>query len=396
MPFSSRISAELEDNALARAVAARRAAGLPVQDLTLSNPTQAGLEYPAEEMAAALAAGARANYAPEPRGLLTAREAIAELYRGRGPDAVNPARLHLTASTSEAYGFLFKLLGEPGAEVLAPRPSYPLIEHLAALEGWKTNSYPLKYETDGWRMDFAALAAAITPATRALVVIHPHNPTGWMVRSPDAHFLLETCEKHNIALIADEVFLDYATDAHKPRAQSFAAHQVSAPTFTLGGISKSCGLPQMKLAWIHSGGPEKLADAAQARLDFIADAYLSVSTPVQAALPGLLRCGEKIRAQIQKRLAENYAMLATLDWPEGFAVLPYQAGWCALLRRPTAPNEEALALKLLERAGVLAHPGYFYDFDATGPGYHVVSLLPEPQIFAAGVSALRAWLPKLV
>lgn len=396
MKFSSRLPVVLDDNALARAVANRRAKRKIIHDLTLSNPTQAGLTYPQKEIAAALAASAKATYAPEPRGLLSARKAIAALYRGRGPDAVDPARLHLTASTSEAYGFLFKLLGEPGTEVLAPTPSYPLIEHLASLEGWRTKHYPLAYRENRWQMDFAAITAAITPATRAIAIIHPHNPTGWMVRSPDAHFLLETCEKHNIALIVDEVFLDYATDANKPLAQSFAAHQVSATTFTLGGLSKSCGLPQLKLGWICVGGPQATAEAAQARLDFITDAYLSVSTPVQAALPKLFSAGQKIRRQIQQRLAENFAILTSFDWPEDFSVLPHNAGWCALLQRPSAPDEETLTLKLLDRAGVLAHPGYFFDFPATDPAYHVLSLLPEPKTFRAGVKALHDWLPKLV
>jgi aspartate/methionine/tyrosine aminotransferase len=396
MKFSSRLPVALDDNALARAVAQRRAKREVIYDLTLSNPTEAGFTYPQKEIAAGLAAGAKVAYAPEPRGLLSTRKAIAALYRGRGPDAVDPVRLHLTASTSEAYGFLFKLLGEPGAEVLAPTPSYPLIEHLASLEGWKTKHYPLVYKEGRWRMDFAAISAAITPATRVIAIIHPHNPTGWMVRNTDAHFLLETCEKHNIALIVDEVFLDYATDANKPLAQSFAAHQTSATTFTLGGLSKSCGLPQLKLGWICVGGPKATAEAAQARLDFITDAYLSVSTPVQAALPKLFSCGKKIRRQIQKRLDANYATLTSFDWPEGFLVLPHHAGWCALLQRPSAPDEEALALKLLDRAGVLAHPGYFFDFPVTGPAYHVLSLLPAEKTFRTGVKALHDWLPKLV
>jgi len=416
MKFSTRVPGTLEDNALARAVAARRAAGKTIYDLTLANPTQAGLDYPTKAIAAALAEGAAAAYTPEPRGLLSAREAIADYYPGRGPDAVNPENLHLTASTSEAYSFLFKLLGEPGAEILAPRPSYPLIEHLAALDGWKARHYPLVWETSSWRLDFDALAAAITPATRAIAVIHPHNPTGWMVRNTrngelpcepvphnptgwmvrntDAHFLLETCEKHKIALIADEVFLDYAVAENKTFAQSFAAHKVSALTFTLGGLSKSCGLPQLKLAWIHTGGPAKLVEATQVRLDFIADAYLSASTPVQAALPKLFRCGKKIRVQIQKRIAKNYAALAGLDWPEGFAVMPQAAGWSALLKRPAAPDEEKLALKLLDRSGVLAHPGYYFDFPESD--WHVISLLPEPKEFRAGVKGLHEWLPKLV
>jgi len=396
MNFSQRLPEMLDDNPLARAVAMRRAAGKPVLDLTLVNPTKAGLPYPFADIASALAEGARSVYEPESHGLLSAREAVAASYRGRGPDPVDSARLCLTASTSEAYGLLFKLLGDSGAEVLAPRPSYPLIEHMAALEGWRTKSYPLKLVEGVWQMDLKALAAAITPATRAIVVVHPHNPTGWMVRNTDAHFLLETCAARGVALIADEVFLDYAAEEQGKIAQSFAAHQVSALTFTLGGLSKSCGMPQLKLGWIHVGGPEQLAREAQTRLEFIADAYLSAGTPVQAALPQLFQIGIQIRAHIQQRIAENYAVLAALPWPQGFSVLPYTAGWSALVKRPVALDEEMLTVNILERAGVLAHPGYFFDFDAVGPGYHVVSLLPEPKEFRAGVEALCEWLPKLV
>jgi alanine-synthesizing transaminase len=394
MQFSTRLPGSLEDNPLARACAARLASGKPICDLTQANPTQAGLVYPGADIAAALAAGARGPYEPNPRGCPHAREAIAEYYCGRGPNGVDPARLHLTASTSEAYSLLFKLLGDAGAEILAPQPSYPLIEHLAALDGWRARPYPLAYKDGGWSIDYVALAAAVTPATRVIAVIHPHNPTGRMIRSADAHALLDLCGERGVALIADEVFLDYPAPSEKNWAQSFAAHQVSALTFSLGGLSKSCAMPQLKLAWIHTGGPAAEAGAAQARLDFIADAYLSVATPVQAALPELFKIGAGLRAQIQRRLEENFAALTTLNWPAGFNVLPHEAGWCALLRRPAAPDEAALAKQLLERAGVLAHPGYFFDFPE--PCWHVLSLLPEPKDFRAGVVALREWLPKLV
>jgi aspartate/methionine/tyrosine aminotransferase len=271
-----------------------------------------------------------------------------------------------------------------------------LIEHLAALEGWQTNYFPLRENsTTPWKIDFEALMAALTPATRAIAIVYPHNPTGWMVQSADAHFLLELCERRGLALIVDEVFLDYALPS-KPRVQSFAGCGPSALTFTLGGLSKSCAMPQLKLGWIHLGGPEALVREAQSRLEFIADAYLSVATPVQVALPRLFQIGTKIRTSIQARLAENYATLAGLNWPAGFSIPPYAAGWSALIRRPSAPDEEALPLRILDRAGVLAHPGYFYDFDAKGPGYHIVSLLPEPGEFRAGAAALREWLPKLV
>jgi aspartate/methionine/tyrosine aminotransferase len=397
LQFSNRLPPQLDDNPLTRAVAARRAAGEPVLDLTLANPTQAGLDYPAQEIAAALAEGAAAPYLPEPRGLPTARAAVAHYYRQQHRAEVDPAQLHLTASTSEAYGLLFKLLAKPGAEVLAPQPSYPLIEHLAALEGWKIKNFPLFHEADSlWRVDLEALAAGLTPATRAVALIHPHNPTGAFIHPEDARQITAFCAAKKLALIVDEVFLDYPAPGWENHARTFATPDAAALTFTLGGLSKSCGMPHLKLAWIHTGGPSELAAAAGARLDFVSDAYLNAATPVQAALPQLFALGEKIRAQIQKRVARNYLTLLALDWPEDFAVLPRDAGWTALLRSPAAPNQESLALQLLNRTGVLAHPGYFFDFDSSGPGYHALSLLPEPKTFHAAALALREWLPRLV
>ena len=396
-PFSTRLPKLLDDNPLTRAVAARRAAGLPVIDLTLANPTQAGLDYPTAEISAALAEGAAAPYAPDPRGLPTARAAIAHYYRERHGTDIDPDRLHLTASTSEAYGSLFKLLGKPGAEVLAPQPSYPLVEHLSALEGWQTKFFPLYCESDcRWRVDFTALAAACTFATRAIALVHPHNPTGAFLHPADAKRIREFCAAKNLALIVDEVFLDYPAPGWENHAHTFAETAGPALTFTLGGLSKSCGLPHLKLAWIHTGGPTALASSAGARLDFVSDAYLNAATPVQAALPQLFALGEKIRAQIQKRLARNYLTLSLADWPEGFAVMPRDGGWTALVRSPAAPSAESLAIQLLNRTGILAHPGYFFDFDSAGPGYHALSLLPEPKEFSAAVSLLLEWLPKLV
>jgi aspartate/methionine/tyrosine aminotransferase len=396
-PFSSRLPTALDDNPLAQAVAARRAAGAPLLDLTLANPTQAGLDYPTEDLAVALAEGAAAPYAPDPRGLPLARAAVAQYYQQQHRAEIDPEHLHLTASTSEAYGFLFKLLGEPGAEILAPRPSYPLIAHLAALEGWQTNYFALFYESEcHWRIDLAALAAALTPATRAVALIHPHNPTGGFLHPDDAAKIMEFCAAKKLALIVDEVFLDYPAPGWENHARTTAARTGPALTFTLGGLSKSCGLPHLKLAWIHTGGPVELAAAARTRLDFISDAYLNVATPVQAALPQFFALGAKIRAQIQRRIARNYLTLSLAKWPEGFGLLPRDAGWSALLLRPAAPDEETLALQILDRTGVLAHPGYFFDFDSAGPGYHALSLLPDPMQFQLAAGLLREWLPKLV
>jgi alanine-synthesizing transaminase len=394
MQFSTRLPAVLEDNALARALAARRAAGLPVLDLTVSDPTRVGLDYPYADIAAALAAGAGAAHAPHPRGRPEARAGIAGYYAENHGARVDAERVHLTASTSEGYGFLFKLLGDSGAEILAPQPSYPLIEHLATLDGWRARPYPLAVDPAGrWRVDLDALARAITPATRAIAMVHPHNPTGVFATPDEACALAELCAARGLALVADEVFLDYTTPDSAPRAGTLAAGDGPALTFTLSGLSKTCGMPQLKLGWIHTGGPRELVAAAQARLDFIADAYLSVATPVQAAAGKLFAVGAGVRAQIAARVEANAAALAA-NAPAGFSVAKRAGGWQALVRGPAAPDEEALARRLVEHAGVLAHPGYFYDFAESG--WLVLSLLPEPAIFGAGLAALREWLPKLV
>jgi alanine-synthesizing transaminase len=376
--FSRRIPEELSANR----IASERAASPPRFDLTVSNPTACGIAYPAG-MLTPLADPAGLEYRPHPRGLTSAREAVAREYL-RHAATVDPEHVLLTASTSEAYAYLFKLLADPGEAVLVPTPSYPLFEHLARVEGVQAVPYQLDPEA-GWRLDTHALARA--PETvRAVVVVHPNNPTGSFVHPDDAGALSELALTRGWAVIVDEVFLDYPLDAPPGSAWSFAGNR-SALTFTLGGLSKSVGLPQLKLAWVVTSGPHAAVAAALERLEFVADTFLSVATPVQLALPSLLREGAAVREKILTRCRENLAALrrATGDVPS-VSIPPLGGGWSAMLRAPAVVGEEDLVLELLHEDRVAVYPGYFFDFPAEGT--LVVSLLPEPDTFAEGVHRL--------
>ena len=379
--FSRRVPADLAPNRIAAATAV---AGEVPFDLTVSNPTVCGLPYPAS-LLQPLADAAGLSYRPDPRGLAVARAAVAREYARQGA-AVDPRQVVLTASTSEAYAFLFKLLCEPGESVLVPSPSYPLFEHLARVEGVVAREYALDAE-HGWAVDVPSLAGA--PATtRAVVVVHPNNPTGSFVSPEDARALAAVCAEREWALIADEVFLDYPLSTGATPPTSFAA-SAAALTFTLGGLSKSLGLPQLKLAWICVGGPPALTEAALKRLEFIADTFLSVATPVQLALPTLLRDAAGVRAAISDRCRSNLAALRALAHSHpAVEVLPPGGGWSAVLRIPAVIPEEELVLELLRSDGVAVHPGYFFDFPRDG--MLVVSLLPSPELFTAGVARVLA------
>ena len=378
--FSRRVPSDLAPNR----IAAARAAAAPPFDLTASNPTACGIAYPIG-LLDALADRAGLTYRPHPRGLESARRAAAAEYRRFGVE-VDPERVLLTASTSEAYAFLFKLLAETGDAVLVPSPSYPLFEHLARLEGVEALPYHLNPEL-GWRPDLDAIASA-PAAVRAVVVVHPNNPTGSFVHPDDAAAIERLAAARGWAVIADEVFLDYPLAGGDGNGRSFAGAE-QALTFALGGLSKSVGLPQLKLAWIATSGPQPLVEAALARLEFIADTFLSVGTPVQLALPALLREGAPVRAAILERCRANLAELqrAAAAVPE-VSVPPPGGGWSATLRFPAVVGEEELALELLEKDGVAVHPGYFFDFPSAGT--LVLSLLPEPAAFAEGVRHLLA------
>lgn len=370
-------------NRLAAALAERRARGLPVLDLTESNPTRVDLPYPGPEILAALGDPAALRYEPAPFGLPAARAAVAA-ETGAPAD-----RVVLTASTSEAYAFLFKLLCEPGDEVLIPQPSYPLFEHLAALEHVAAVPYPLRFSEDRWEPDLAA--AAVGPRTRALCVVHPNNPTGSFLKRGELEALRALAARHDLALISDEVFLGYGAGPDPERAGPVAAGSPGL-AFSLGGLSKQCGLPQLKLGWIVAGGPEPVVRPALERLELIADTFLSVGAPVQVALPGLLALGGRVREAIRARVARNRAALAGAARGHPVRVLPAEGGWYALLRVPATRSEEEAALELLG-AGVLAHPGYFFDLPFEGA--LVLSLLPAPAVFDAAVAtvlgAASAW-----
>ncbi len=384
--FSDRISADLSPNRLTLALRRRRASGDPIIDLTESNPTRVGLEYPAD-LLAPLADRRGLLYAPEPLGLLDARRAIAADYARRGV-SISPDRIALTASTSEAYSVLFKLLARPGDEVLVPRPSYPLLEMLTTLDGVVARPYELEYH-DAWTVDFASVEGALSPRTRALLVVDPNNPTGSFASGDEVDRLAAIGAQHGIALIVDEVFADYELEpGATPDRPAFLARS-DALVFALGGLSKSIGLPQVKLAWIAAAGPPRLVAESLERLELICDTYLSVSTPVQLAAAELIERGAAIRAQISARTRTNYRRLkdAGAEVPS-CQVLTACGGWNAVIQVPTLCAEEELVLTMLTTEGVLAHPGYFFDFPRES--FVIVSLLVTETAFAAGIERLLA------
>jgi hypothetical protein len=373
--FSSRLNWDLRPNPLSALLEQKRAAGAPILDLTESNPTRAGLAYPRAEILAALANPGALQYDPSPRGVLSAREAVSNYYRQRGRE-VHPSRILLTASTSEAYGYLFKLLCDPGDDILTPRPSYPLFDYLAALESVRVRQYPLRYD-GAWHVDFTALEAALTDRTRAIVVVNPNNPTGSFLKPDEADRLQTLAEARGIAILIDEVFSDY-------RFSGVPANmEARALTFSMSGLSKIAGLPQMKLGWISASGPDHAG--ALDRLELIADTYLSVATPVQLALPKLLALSEGIRDQIRTRAEANLARLRALTKGSACQVLGVEGGWYATLQVPRTRTEEQWALTLLADHGVLIQPGFFFDFEAEA--FLLVSLLTPPEALEAG--ALR-------
>jgi alanine-synthesizing transaminase len=366
--FSSRLPWDLQPNPLTAALEAKRAAGTPLFDLTESNPTaSAGLEYP-RAILDSLADPEALRYQPAPRGLLSARQAVSHYYAERGRE-VPPARILLTASTSEAYAYLFKLLTDPGDQILTPRPSYPLFEFLAAMESVEPRQYSLRYD-GSWHLDFGSLERAITARTRAIVVVNPNNPTGSFLKPDEIDRLDALAAAHGIAILSDEVFSDYAFGPTSPPPE-----YSRSLAFSMSGLSKLAGLPQMKLGWIVAQGPDH--PAALDRLELIADTYLSVSTPVQLALPNLLASSAAVRTQIQQRTRENRAWLRTALAGSAAQVLTTEGGWSAVLQIPRIRTEEEWALHLLIHHDVLVQPGFFFDFEAEA--FLVVSLLtPEP------------------
>ena len=383
--FSARTLWDLTANRLASLAAARRSAGGAFFDLTQSNPTQVGLPYP-DDLLTPLSDASVLRYEPSPFGLRAAREAVSADYRRRGME-VPPDHVALTTSSSEAYGFLFKLLCDPGDTVLVPRPSYPLFEYLAGLESVAVEPYPLRYDGE-WHVDLAALARAAAAGARAVVVVNPNNPTGSYVKREEAARIREIAADAGAAVISDEVFADYPLRADGRRVDCLAGPG-PALVFCLGGLSKSCGLPQLKVGWIAVSGPGPVRDEALARLEVVADTYLSVGTPAQRALPRLLARLPELQQPIAARVAGNLDRLRRRTAaPCPVTLLEPEGGWYATLQVPATATEEEHVTRLLEEDGVLVHPGYFFDFPREA--YLVVSLLPPPDDFTAAIDRLLA------
>ena len=379
--FSRRLPPDADGNELSKAVAALRSARAPIVDLTESNPTRTAIPYP-DTLLESLADSRALRYEPHPFGLPSARDAVAADQRRRGA-RVDSARVVLTASSSEAYSWLFKLLCNPGDGVLVPQPSYPLFEILTALDGVRLHPYALEYH-GRWTIDIDAIAAA-PGDIRAVLVVSPNNPTGSYLDEDQFRRLSNVCRERRWALIADEVFADYPLDVTDPLTD-IAAHDEML-SFTLAGLSKSVGLPQLKLGWCIVGGPQPQRDAALSALELIADSYLSVGTPVQVALPELLDRGAAIRTAIQKRIRQNLAALnAAVGRHAACDLLRTEGGWSAVLRVPAIRSEEQLALDLLRTERILVHPGYFFGFSCEA--HVVVSLLPSPDVFEEAVARL--------
>jgi alanine-synthesizing transaminase len=380
--FSRRVPDDRRPNRLAAALADARRSGGPLIDLTVSNPTRVGIQYP-EALLAALSDARALTYRPQPFGLREAREAVADTYARRGV-RIGPDRIMLTASTSEAYSLLFKLLCDAGASsVLTPVPSYPLFDHLTRLDAVAERRYALAYH-GAWEIDCGDLDRSWTSDTRAVLAVSPNNPTGSALTEHEADELVRRCAERRTALILDEVFSDYPF-AETPLLEPTALQQDDCLLFRLGGLSKTGGLPQVKLGWVALSGPGRLVDEAMDRLELIFDTYLSVSTPVQVAAPALLGGSSPIRDQIRARVRHNYRALqdAAARTDAGVTALAADGGWSAVLRVPATASEEALALDLLTHDGVVVHPGFFFDFPREA--FLVVSLLPEPDVFARGV-----------
>jgi len=381
--FSKRTDWKLTPNRFTQAQAELRAAGREVLDLSLSNPTRAGLHYE-EAILQALSAREAMDYDPQPKGLLSARQAVARYYRDAHERfEVDPESVILTTSTSEGYSYVFRLLCNTDDEILVPKPSYPLFEFLADLHDVKLVSYPLLYD-QGWQIDFPSLYKAVNHRTRAVVVVHPNNPTGSYVRPTEVEDLNRFCAEYGLALIVDEVFLDYA---HDGAARASLVANSAALTFTLSGLSKIAGLPQMKVAWIVTSGPVEKKQEALARLEVIADTYLSMNAPLQLAVPVLLEQRKSIQPLLLDRVRANLQELdRQLERQKACERLSVEGGWYVVLRVPALQSDEDLAIDLLRKVAVLVHPGHFYDFSSDG--YLVLSLITPAKDFREGVGRI--------
>lgn len=400
--FSERTNWRLTQNRFTQAVEEARTRGATLLDLTASNPTRVGLKYEGAAILGALQSERALDYDPQAKGLLAAREAVAGYYAGTQSGGVDPEKIVLTASTSEGYSHVFRLLCNAGDELLVPKPSYPLFEFLADLQDVKLVPYPLIYD-HGWQLDFHSMEKAVTAKTRGVVIVHPNNPTGSYVKDSELEPLNAFCRDHRLALIVDEVFLDYELEnsgdnphplkmgvvgsrewAPASNAESFVSNR-QVLTFTLSGLSKISALPQMKVAWVVTSGPDDVVREAMARLEVIADTYLSMNAPIQWAISTLLAQRCDIQRQLTERVQRNLVELDShLAEQKSCQRLQVEGGWYAVLRVPVTRSDEELAIELVREKSVLVHPGHFYDFE--NDGYLVLSLIPEVQEFREGAS----------
>ncbi len=394
--FAERTNWNLTPNRLSDALAQHLAAGKRLYDLSASNPTEVGFSYDRETILHAMCNPAAMTYVPDPKGLLRARQGVAEYYAERG-DEVSVEDIILTASTSEAYSFVFRALCSPGDELLVPAPSYPLFGFIADIHDVRLAHYPLIYD-NGWQIDFPSLEKAITPRTRGIIVVNPNNPTGHFVKPEELATLNEICSTRNMALIADEVFLDFAHSDFGARRESFKAARPRAAnggrpsslavnggalTFTMSGLSKISGLPQMKAAWLIASGPDPLKKQAVERIEVVADTYLSMNAPIQLALPVFLQQRHGFQKQVLTRVRRNVGELdRQLMIRKACSRLEIEGGWYAVVRAPATRSDDDLAVDLLTKKGIYVHPGHFYDFATDG--YLIVSLIMPERDFAEG------------
>ena len=381
--FSSRTNWEMSANRLNDELERLRSNSVDFIDLTESNPTRCGFQYP-QEILESLKDGNNLVYYPESKGMPRARKAVAEYYSQQGKK-VDPEAIILTSSTSEAYTFLFRLLVNPGEKVLIARPSYPLFQYLIELADAAYDFYPLVFDGKRWRVDLASLEEVIDPLTRVIVLVNPNNPTGSYITKEELEELNRLCLRHKLALISDEVFFDYRLDVDDKEGVSLV-NNTSVPTFVLNGLSKNLGLPQMKLSWIVASGPKAYTDEAIKRLDMIADTFLSVNTPVQNALSSWMACRTKIQMDILERVRNNHALVKDFALKRGLDFFASRGGWYAVLKVPSILDEEEWILKLLARKHVFVHPGYFFDFQEEG--FIVLSLLPPSVQMNKGLNGI--------
>ena len=384
--FARRTEWTLSQNRFSLALNKARARGTKLLDLTVSNPTECGFDFDSVAILASLSRPESLSYDPQPQGLLTARQAVADYYNAkalRGQRQISAEQIFLTTSTSEAYSYLFRLLCDSDDEVLVPRPSYPLFDFLADIQDVKLRRYDLFYD-HGWHVDVGGLRSAVTQRTRAILVVNPNNPTGSFLHKGELLQLETLCAERNLSVISDEVFFDYEIES---AAEVSVASSSACLAFALSGLSKISCLPQMKVAWMVLSGPDELRRKAHERLEVIADTYLSQNAPIQHALPTLLEQRTKIQPQLQQRVRSNLIFLdEQLQTAPQVQRLRIEGGWYAVLRVPARQSDEELAIDLIDQAGVVVHPGHFYEFQSEG--YLVLSLITPDAVFQDGLRAI--------